>query len=59
MTRLAAQMAKLRETVAAILALAKELSEGTLEKHLAKTDAQLGMEALLGVPTFLSPYAPT
>ena len=47
--RLVAQMAKLRETVTAILALAKELSEGTIEKHLAKTDASSGWRPCYGV----------
>jgi hypothetical protein len=45
--RLVGQMAKLRQVIAAILKLADELKEGTIEKQLAKSDEQLGLEFLL------------
>jgi hypothetical protein len=45
--RLAGQMLQLHEVITAILRLADELKEGTIEKQLAKSDAQLGIEALL------------
>jgi hypothetical protein len=45
--RLKGQMQKVHEVVDKTLALASELSEGTIEKQLAKSDEQLGMEALL------------
>ncbi len=44
--RLQGQMVKLHEVIDAILALANELKQGTIEKQLAKSDAELGMEAL-------------
>lgn len=45
--RLAGQMQKIRENNTRVLALADELAKGTIEKQLAKSDAELGMEALL------------
>jgi len=45
--RLAGQMAKLRQVIDSILNLADELKEGTIEKQLAKSDEQLGLEFLL------------
>ena len=45
--RLVGQMAKLRQTITNILHLANELKEGTIEKQLAKSDAQLGLEYLI------------
>lgn len=42
--RLIGQMAKLRQVITDILHLADELKEGTIEKQLAKSDAQLGLE---------------
>jgi hypothetical protein len=44
--RLVAQMKRLREVVTAILALADELKERTIEKVMAKSEAELGLEAL-------------
>lgn len=46
-TRLVGQMKKLRENNTNVLQLAEELSKGTLEKQLAKDDAELGLEMLL------------
>ena len=46
-TRLQDQMAKLRQINSDVLALAEELSKGTIEKQLAKSDFELGLEALL------------
>jgi hypothetical protein len=48
-TRLTTQMQRLHEVLTAILALAAELKEGTIEKVLAKSDAELGLEFLLGL----------
>jgi hypothetical protein len=45
--RLVGQMAKLRQVIVDILNLADELKEGTIEKQLAKSDEQLGLEFLL------------
>ena len=45
--RLVGQMTKLRQVITDILRLAGELKEGTIEKQLAKSDAQLGLEFLL------------
>ena len=45
--RLVGQMAKLRQVIDSILNLADELKEGTIEKQLAKSDEQLGLEFLL------------
>jgi hypothetical protein len=44
--RLAGQMAKLHQVIGQILELAKELSAGTIEKQLAKSDEQLGLEMI-------------
>ncbi len=44
--RLHGQMKKLREQITTILALADELSKGTIEKVMAKSDAELGLEFL-------------
>lgn len=46
--RLEKQAASLRETLDATLALADELAQGTIEKVLAKSDLEMGLEALLG-----------
>jgi hypothetical protein len=46
--RLAAQIPTIRERITAILALAEELKSGTIETVLAKSDAELGLEFLLG-----------
>ncbi|MBF6614147.1 MAG: hypothetical protein IVW55_13555 [Chloroflexi bacterium] len=52
--RLGGQMVRLHEVIAAILRLADELKEGTIEKQLATSDLELGIEALLkGWPTEL------
>ncbi len=49
---LAGQMLQLHEVIAAILRLADKLKERTIEKVLAKSDVELGIEALLtGWPT--------
>ncbi|SRR5712692_6108310 len=49
--RLAGQMKRLHEVITAILALADELKEHTIEKVMAKSDFELGLEALLrGLP---------
>ena len=45
--RLAGQMLRLHEVIASILHLADELKEGTIEKQLAKSDVELGIEVLL------------
>lgn len=44
--RLKGQMRRLHELIAAILSLAEELKAGTIEAQLAKSDLQLGIEAL-------------
>jgi hypothetical protein len=50
--RLTGQMLQLHETITAVLHLADELKEGTIEKELAKSDLELGIETLLkGWPT--------
>jgi hypothetical protein len=46
-TRLGGQMACLRQINSDVLALAEELSKGTIEKQLAKSDFELGLETLL------------
>jgi len=46
-THLQSQMARLRQINSDVLALAGELSKGTIEKQLAKSDFELGLEALL------------
>jgi hypothetical protein len=43
--RLTGQMQKLRKAVTDILTLASELKGGTIEKQLAKSDLELGLEA--------------
>jgi hypothetical protein len=48
-TRLDAQMRRLRENNTKVLALADELSRGTIEKVMAKSDEQLGLEFLMGM----------
>jgi hypothetical protein len=44
--RLKGQMRRLHELITAILSLAEELKAGTIEAQLAKSDLQLGIEAL-------------
>jgi len=44
--RLEGQLKQLTELISAILALAEELKAGTIEKQLAKSDTQLGLEWL-------------
>jgi hypothetical protein len=52
--RLADQMLRLHEVINAILRLAEQLKERTIEKVLAKSDVELGLETLLsGWPTDL------
>jgi hypothetical protein len=46
--RLAAQIPTIRERITAIVALAEELKGGTIETELANSDAELGLEFLLG-----------
>jgi hypothetical protein len=46
--RLTGQLGRVQEVVAAILALADELAGGTIERVLAKSDLELGLEALAG-----------
>lgn len=46
-TRLQDQMTRLRQINSDVLALAEELSKGTIEKQLAKSDFELGLEMLL------------
>ncbi len=46
--RLTAQIPTIRERITAILVLAEELKEGTIETLLAKSDLELGLEWLLG-----------
>ncbi len=50
--RLQGQMKKLREQITTILTLADELSKGTIEKVMAKSDAELGLEFLLNPHRF-------
>ncbi len=45
-TRLQSQMAHLRQINSDVLALAEELSKGTIEKQLGKSDIELGLEML-------------
>jgi len=45
--RLEGQLERLRAVLGAILALAEELKQGTIERVLAKSDLELGLEALL------------
>src|SRR5947209_18862956 len=44
--RLSGQMQELHTVIAAILELAKELEQGTIERQLAKSDLELGLEVL-------------
>ena len=44
---LAGQRERLRAVLTNILALAEELQQGTIERVLAKSDLELGIEALL------------
>jgi hypothetical protein len=46
-TCLQSQMARLRQINSGVLALAEELSKGTIEKQLAKSDFEPRLEALL------------
>jgi hypothetical protein len=48
LARLTTQILAIRERITAILALAEELKKGTIESVLAKSDLDLGLEALLG-----------
>jgi signal transduction histidine kinase len=45
--RLEGQIERLRAVLSAILELAEELQQGTIERVLAKSDLELGLEALL------------
>ena len=45
--RLTGQMARLHEVIDAILTLADELKQGTIEKVMSKSDEELGLEFLL------------
>ena len=45
--RLEGQLERLRKVLGDILALAEELKQGTIERVLAKSDLELGLEALL------------
>src|SRR6266516_6304327 len=47
--RLVEQMRRLREVDNQLLELAQELSRGTIEKVMAKSDEQLGLEFLMGM----------
>ncbi|MCK7580084.1 MAG: hypothetical protein MZV65_33375 [Chromatiales bacterium] len=47
--RLEGQLERLRAVLGDILALAEELQQGTIERVLAKSDLELGLEALLRV----------
>ncbi|MGH9222548.1 MAG: hypothetical protein ACRD2W_01825, partial [Acidimicrobiales bacterium] len=46
--RLRRQVAALRETVEAILALSRKLKDQTIERLMAKSDLELGVDWLLG-----------
>ena len=46
--RLGGQLSQLREVIAAILALAEELKDGTIENVVGKSDVVLAVEFLLG-----------
>ncbi len=48
-TRLVEQMRRLREVDNQVLALAKDLSKGTIEKVMKKSDAEVGLEFLMGM----------
>ena len=45
--RLEGQLGRLRKVLSDILELAEELQQGTIERVLAKSDLELGIEALL------------
>ena len=45
--RLQGQMKRLRETDEQVLMLARELSQGTIENVMSKSDEQLGLEMLM------------
>jgi hypothetical protein len=45
--RLTEQVGRCRTVIDSILSLAEQLKEGTLEKVLAKSDLELGLEFLL------------
>jgi hypothetical protein len=45
--RLEGQLERLRAVLSAILELAEEFKQGTIERVLAKSDLELGLEALL------------
>src|SRR6266487_3241433 len=47
--RLVEQMRRLREVDNQVLALVRELSKGTIEKVMAKSDEELGLEFLMGM----------
>ena len=55
-TRLQGQLARLRQINSDVLALAEELSKGTIEKQLAKSDVELGLEALLRMANGEDPF---
>jgi hypothetical protein len=48
-TRLVEQMRRLREVDNQMLELAKELSKGTIDKIMAKSDEEVGLEFLMGM----------
>ena len=45
--RLEGQLERLRKALTAILELAEEIKQGTIDRVLAKSDLELGLEALL------------
>jgi hypothetical protein len=49
-TDLTEQVGRCRTVIDSILSLAEQLKEGTIEKVLAKSDLEVGLEFLLGVP---------
>jgi len=55
-TRLHGQMAQLRRINSDVLALAEELSKGTIEKQLEKSDFELGLETLLRMANGEDPF---
>ena len=48
--RLDEQNRRLRQVTEDVLALARELSEGTIDRIMAMSDLELGLRALLGMP---------
>ena len=48
--RLEGQLERLRAVLSAILELAEELQQGTIERVMAKSDLELGIEALMRMP---------